>query len=107
MVDTVLKRNSAPFLSQARVHRAFADHTRQRLSLYQNQHENFLEALQGTSLAPGIPHYLAWWDAFQSSLSAHADPHEKMAGRLEKGIAGFDELDSEVKMGFAGFDNGS
>jgi maltose-binding protein MalE len=107
MADTVSKRSSDPFLSQARIHRNFADHTRQRLSQYQNQHENFLEALQGTNLAPGIPHYLAWWDAFQSSLSAHADLHEKMADHLEKSAGNFDELDTEVQEGFAGFGSGS
>lgn len=107
MADTVLKKSSEPFLSQAQVHRNFTDHTRQMLSLYKIQHENFLDALQGTNLAPAIPHYLDWWESFQSSLLGHADLHEKMADHLEKSVSSFDELDTEIKGGFEGFASGS
>ena len=101
MADTVLRKSSEPFLLQTQAHRDFADHTRQMLSKYQIHHEKFIEALQGTCLEKALPHYIDWWESFQSSLSGHADLHEKMADHLEKSHQGFDELDTDVSNEFA------
>jgi hypothetical protein len=102
MADTVLRKSSEPFLSQVQAHRECAEHTRQMLSQYQIQHENVLAALQGTSLAKGLPHYISWWEAFQTSLSHHADLHEKMAEHLEKSNQNFDQLDADISKEFVG-----
>ena len=108
MADTVSKTSNDPFLSQAQVHRNFADHTRQMIGQYQTIHNNLMDATQSSCISDNaMQHYADWWQTFQSNLSNKADLHEQMANHLEQTANGFDETDSNIQQTFSGNTPGS
>ncbi len=101
MADTVSKKNNDHFTNQARLHRNFADHTRQMVSQYQVLHDNFISETQSSSIGSSLQNYRDWWESFRTHLVNQADLHEQMASRLEQTVTGFDETDTTIQQTFS------
>jgi hypothetical protein len=70
------------------------------LSQYLVLHNNMINEVQPSHLAPGMQAYLDWWESFHTSLLNHANLHDQMAEHLTKSAEGFDELDNNIAQGF-------
>jgi uncharacterized protein YukE len=101
MADTVSKKSNEPFMNQAKMHRDFADHTRQMISQYQVYHNNLIEATQGSCVSNSVQNYIDWWESFHPHLLNKADLHEQMADHLERTTSNFDETDTNIGQTFS------